>query len=320
MSPIGVISNPRSHRNRRDLAAVMRAAAALPDGRHRLLEDMADLPAILADFAAAGVRLLVVNGGDGTVQAVFTEIFNDGPFATPPAFAVLSGGMTNMIADDVGLRGRPERAIVHLVHALSADRCDMVSRRLIRCEAVPGARPLHGMFFGAAAICRAILACRASVHPLRIEAQAAAGVTIAGLMLRRLLRGGRNDPVFRGERITVQLDNEEAAENSYLLLLVTTLDRLVLGSRPFWGQEAGGLRFTSIAHPPPHLLRAIWPVLSGRQPARADGAYVSRNVHRVSLAMDGPWTLDGEMFMARSEQPVLLQEGAEVRFLRPRGR
>jgi hypothetical protein len=320
VSPIGVISNPRSHRNRRHLAAVMRAAAALPEGRHRLLEDMADLPAILADFAAAGVRLLVINGGDGTVQAVFTEIFNDGPFAAPPAFAILSGGMTNMIADDVGLRGRHERELAHLGRALREDRCEVLTRRLIRCEATPGARPLHGMFFGAAAICRAILACRASVHPLHIEAQAAAGVTIAGLLLRRLLRGGRNDPVFRGERIAVQVDDEPAAEGAYLLLLATTLDRLVLGSRPYWGQEAGGLRFTSIAHPPPHLVRALWPVLTGRPPAGADGAYVSRNVHRVSLAMDGPWTLDGEMFEARPERPVLLQEGAEVRFLRPQGR
>jgi hypothetical protein len=248
VSPIGIISNPRSHRNRRGLAEVRRAAAALPEGRHRLLEEMGDLPAILADFAAAGVRLLVINGGDGTVQAVFTEIFNDGPFATPPAFAVLSGGMTNMIADDVGLGGRPERALAHLARALREDRCDVLTRRLIRCEATPGARPLHGMFFGAAAICRAILACRASVHPLRIEAEAAAGVTLAGLLLRRLLCGGQNDPVFRGERITVQVDNEEAAEGSYLLLLATTLDRLVLGSRPFWGEGAGGLRFTSIAH------------------------------------------------------------------------
>lgn len=320
MSPIGIISNPRSHRNRRGLAEVRRAAAALPEGRHRLLEEMGDLPAILADFAAAGVRLLVINGGDGTVQAVFTEIFNDGPFATPPAFAVLSGGMTNMIADDVGLGGRPERALAHLARALREDRCDVLTRRLIRCEATPGARPLHGMFFGAAAICRAILACRASVHPLRIEAEAAAGVTLAGLLLRRLLCGGQNDPVFRGERITVQVDNEEAAEGSYLLLLATTLDRLVLGSRPFWGEGAGGLRFTSIAHPPPHLLRALWPLLTGRRPAGADGAYVSRNVHRLSLAMDGPWTLDGEMFTGRPERPVVLQEGAEVCFLRPRKR
>ena len=49
--------------------------------------------------------MLAINGGDGTVQAVLTEIHNGGHFgdAAPPV-AVLPSGKTNLIALDLARR------------------------------------------------------------------------------------------------------------------------------------------------------------------------------------------------------------------------
>ena len=102
MSGIGLISNPKSQGNRRGLSAIERAAEEAGI-EHRILSDMADLRPALEDLAAKGVELLVVNGGDGTLQAALTAVLEDRPFDRRPLLAVLPRGMTNMSAADIGL-------------------------------------------------------------------------------------------------------------------------------------------------------------------------------------------------------------------------
>ena len=53
-------------------------------------------------------KVLVINGGDGTVQSALTELYHGGHFeGTPPPVAVLPNGKTNLIALDLGAEGRP---------------------------------------------------------------------------------------------------------------------------------------------------------------------------------------------------------------------
>ena len=46
-------------------------------------------------------KVLVINGGDGTVQAALTELYNGGHFGDRPPVAVLPSGKTNLIALDL---------------------------------------------------------------------------------------------------------------------------------------------------------------------------------------------------------------------------
>ena len=55
MSKIGIISNPRSYRNRRGLEGIRRIIAGRGDLLHHEIEEMAGLPEIFAEFASAGV-------------------------------------------------------------------------------------------------------------------------------------------------------------------------------------------------------------------------------------------------------------------------
>ena len=71
-------------------------------------------------WAALGRRLgkpkaIVINGGDGTVQATLTEIHNGGAFGDDaPPVAVLPNGKTNLIALDLGAQGDPVQALARL--------------------------------------------------------------------------------------------------------------------------------------------------------------------------------------------------------------
>ncbi len=319
MIRIGILSNPRSHRNKRGLDGIARLTAGAEAVMHRTAVGPDEVDAVLHDFAAAGIGLIVLNGGDGTVQAALTTLFGRRPFAEVevPPLAVLRGGMTNLISLDVGLRGRREGAVARLLKWAAAGGTDdaVVRRRLIRLEARPGAPPLYGMFFGTAAMCRAIRATRSGLEARGIEASAAAAAMLAGIAGSHLLGRHGGDAILSGDPIAIGFDGAAAgAPRDWLLAMVTTLDRLILRSRPYWGEGPGGLRFTGIHYPPRRLLCAIPSVLRGRGTALGPD-YVSRNADSIALTMACPYTLDGELFTPAEGEAVTLSDGGEVRFV-----
>lgn len=319
MMKVGIISNLCSQRNKRGLSRFDEVLTGCTDVLHAKLERTTGMPEALADFARREVGLLVLNGGDGTVQAALTGLLAHHGQEPLPLLAVLPSGMTNMIANDVGAPKNSRRALARLIPMALENRLEprIVKRTVIRMNHAPERPPLYGMFFGSAGICRAIQVCRQKVHVLGIEASAAARVTLAGLVAGYLLRPRALNGVFRGESIGVGFDGEEITEDSYLLVLATTLERLVLNSRPFWGRERGPLRYTSIAYPPARLARSIIPLLYGgpdRKLPRDD--YFSRNVNEIRLSLECPYTLDGEIFEPIRGAPVLLSCGPRVGFIR----
>ncbi len=311
MSAIGMVSNRASQRNRRGMSDLRGLLATRPDVHHAELDGIDGLRAALTDFATRKVELVVVNGGDGTVQAVITSLLNDGMFDNPPTLAVLPGGMTNMIAHDIGA---PRRAATALRRLLSGHRPARECRRVIRLQR-DGAAPVYGMFFGTAAIVRGIEYCRRAVHPLKLESSAAAGAALAGLLARRLWRRGGEDRVYRGDVIAVGIDGQAPEAGTYLIVLATTLNRLVMRTRPFWGAGAGGLRYTALRHPPARMWRRLPALLYGGERRRLPpDDYVSRNADDIRLDMACPYTLDGELFEATPGQPVRLSSGPVLHF------
>jgi diacylglycerol kinase family enzyme len=74
---------------------------------------------------ASGVELIIALGGDGTANEVVNGLLGDGPFdpAVPhPAFAVVPGGSTNVLARSLGLPTDPVEATGQLLDALRHKR------------------------------------------------------------------------------------------------------------------------------------------------------------------------------------------------------
>ncbi|HHH43710.1 MAG TPA: hypothetical protein ENK49_06195, partial [Gammaproteobacteria bacterium] len=65
---IGLITNPHSRRNRAHPDAVQGIVANHPNIHHRVTPDREAIPAALQEFAALGVNILAINGGDGTIS------------------------------------------------------------------------------------------------------------------------------------------------------------------------------------------------------------------------------------------------------------
>jgi hypothetical protein len=314
MTAIGVISNPHSHRNLRDLAAVREIVAQDPTVVHVELEHMSALAPALADFARRGIERVVVNGGDGTVHGVMTALLNSHDFARMPDLALLPAGRTNLIAHDLGLKGRPVDGLTRL---LSGTPLTAIDHPVLTLHPGGGAAPLHGMFFGTAAFYRGTMLARAKYHPMGATGRAVVGLSLASSLLRALIRRGGEDGIYRGDDMTLAVDDGAGRDGSYLLVMATTLDRLLLGVRPFWGDGPGAVRLTTIDFPPARLVRALAPMLRGwPRPWMEAAGYQSRRAGRVTIHSDCPMILDGQIIHPDPVEPAVLEGDRRLRFVR----
>ncbi len=318
MTKIGLVTNPQSQYNRRHgTDAVERVVNGAPDIVHATLQDMDRLPGVLSGFAAEGVDILAVNGGDGTVQGVLTEVLEGRPFSPAPPLVILPGGMTNTIADNVGLRGSPAQALSQLMAAVRHNPGGLrrIERPILRVENGATHRPQRGMLFGTAGIVRTIEVCRDEAHGRGLKSDWANGATLVGLLADWLFLGGCSE-VFRGDEMAISVDGEPAEYGSKVVVLATTVDRMFLRSRPFWNTETGPVKFTSIAHPPKNLLRRVYKILYGG-PHRTfpEGTYQSRGAHRLVLQMTCPYMVDGQVHEPETGQAVYITAEERISFV-----
>ena len=314
MSRIAVISNPLSHRNRRGYGGLRALIAGEPELLHAEIGGMAELPEILADFKRRDVGRIVVNGGDGTVQAVMTALLNNGD-AEPPSLAVLPSGRTNLIAHNLGLEGRPVDGLARLLaRRRRGEPLGGVSRPVLSLDLGGGAPVIHGMFLGSAAFYRGTMMGRGNFHPLGAVGPVVVGLSLGLVVLRALF--GRPGGILQGDAMTFSHDGD-AKERDYFLMLATTLDSLIMGLTPFWGSGDGPLRLTTVAYPPPRLARALLPLARGRpRPWMADSGYRSSRHERVTMSFACPIVFDGETYTPDPAVPLTISGDRRLRFLR----
>ena len=168
MALVALLSNPRSTGNRSLLPEVRRFCASNPDIFHYEVEEVDQIAAALSTIAKVNPRVLVINGGDGTVQAALTELYQGGHFSdSPPPVAVLPNGKTNLIALDLGATGSPIRALERYVDIARGDmESHVVTRQMISLTDGQGGKPVLGMFLGGAGLAEFILYCRHKIYPL----------------------------------------------------------------------------------------------------------------------------------------------------------
>ncbi len=87
MIRIGVLNNLRSGRGQERVESVLSLLPSHPDALHVETASASLVPEALADFEREGVELLVVNGGDGTLQRLLTELLSRDEGSWLPAIA-----------------------------------------------------------------------------------------------------------------------------------------------------------------------------------------------------------------------------------------
>jgi diacylglycerol kinase (ATP) len=315
---VGVLSNPLSGANRSGLDPIEKVLAGYSQVLHQTVRTPADIKRALTCFADQQVDILAVNGGDGTVHALLTELFNRRPFDSLPLLALLPGGTANMLAKDLGFKGSRENAMRSLLDwAYNGIAGPVVEQRTVLKVQAPGfAEPLFGLFFGAGLIYQGIQFFHDRVKAWGLRGEWA-HTLIVGCYLVAL--AAKNKDVVSPVPISIGLDGNRLKRQDCLLVLISTLEKLILGLRPYWGWEEGPLRFTAVRTRPRRILRTLLGLVFGRNDRHpgVENGYFSQNAHEIELDFRGGFTLDGELYTpAAGCGPVVLKKGGQASFLR----
>jgi hypothetical protein len=317
---IALLSNPKSTGNLAQLPRIRAFCAEHPDIFHYEVEKADQIGAALRTIAQVRPKVLVINGGDGTVQAALTEIHNGGCFGdNPPPVAVLPSGKTNLIAFDLGARGDPIAALEKLLEFAQSDLSPhIVARELIALRCGLGEQqPVIGMFLGGAGLADTMLYCRDKIYPLGLPNGLAHVITAMALLAKVFLRIKSRflPPDLKPLNVSVR-DEGDTISGRFSLLAVTTLEKLILSGN-LAGNRRGALKLLAIEERPASLIRALFASLGGKI-----GQSKVRGVHfeeADEITIEGDSSnviLDGEMFQALTGRPILLRPAQPLSFVR----
>lgn len=292
---VGVIYNPRSHRNQGadlDCSVCPQVHVSIPGNRDAL-------PDALSQFAEAGIDLLVISGGDGTVRDVLTcgaAIFGN----EWPAIAILPKGKTNALTVDLDVP-----ISWNLQDAIEAfDKGGRIVRRPIEVRdlAAGGANRVLGFLLGAGAFTTAVKAGQ-SAHKLGAFNSAVVAVTALWGIAQALL-GSRANPWRRGARMDIALGKSGSpmvhsgvGEPGFRqVLIATTLERLPAGMKPF-GRLRSGLRMVALDQVNRRTTALIpWVALGKLQTGLREKGIHQLSVPEFALTIAEPFIFDGEAF------------------------
>lgn len=325
MASIALLSNPRSTGNRSLLPRVRAFCAEHKDIFHYEVEHADQIGQALKTIARVKPRVIVINGGDGTVQAALTELHQCGHFgASPPPVAVLPNGKTNLIAHDLGAAGDP---IVALERVLDLVRGDMVphivSRELIalsggRDGARNEGRPVLGMFLGGAGLADTILYCRHKIYPLGLPNWMAHSLTLMMGMVSVIV--GRSSRLLPAKWAPIKVSVLKRGEMSgkFAFVMVTTLERLLLnGTMARAGTRPGAMQLLVIERNLFSILGALFAAVRGRLGLHSiHGVHLERGDEIRIEGGQSSVILDGETFETRDGRPIVLRPTRPMPFLR----
>ncbi|QIK95298.1 acylglycerol kinase family protein [Sphingomonas sp. HDW15A] len=316
---IALLSNPRSTGNIAQLPRIRAFCAEHPDVFHYEVEHAHQIGDAMRTIARVQPKLLVINGGDGTVQAALTELHNGGHFqgAAPPV-AVLPSGKTNLIAMDLGIQGDPVRSLEKLIDLARSDfSSSLVDRELIALSFEEnGDKPVIGMFLGGAGLADIMLYCRNRIYPLGLPNGISHVITAFAVVLRQVigLKAKFLPPEPRPLRVSVHKGG--AITGKFALLAVTTLEKLLLSGE--LGSAGGGpLKFVAVEQRAGSLLGAFFASLGGRLGrTKLTGVHVEE-ADAISIEGDSSDViLDGETFRAERGRPIFLRPATPLSFVR----
>lgn len=319
---LAIISNHLSTRNQADSAWSGWLDDCVADhawATRYVIDDIQDIPRILADCAKMGTEVIGVDGGDGTAGLVFSGLLNDGPYATPPALALLPSGKTNMTAESWSLRGDRRTAFAALLRRHVNGKAEAAIHTQPVLTVVDGkSAPRHGAFFGGADVVDGILYCRKHIYPLGWPNALSHSAAVAVLLWKAMTSGFKGDDIGGAVHVTgddaTGEDEAWGEDGRFYVVMATTMNTMLLGVQPRPTRGAGPVNYMSLRPG----AGAVLSTTAGMVLKRITEAK-KRTVRRtssVSFAFDGSYTLDGELYECRADAPVRVDGTQSLRFVR----
>lgn len=307
---VGVIRNPKSHRNKGKPLEMADCASVL----NRSPKTHEELGAALDEFAARGIAYLAIDGGDGTVRDVLScgaSRFGD----NWPTLIVLPKGKTNALTVDLGT---PREW--HLDQAMAAARQGrLLKRQPLAVVPADGGETIYGFLFGAGVFTLATDAGQ-DAHRLGAFNSIAVGLTIVWTLLQ-VLFGGKGNPWRACTRIRMAhaetgqplAHGPHGPADERFIVLISTFERFPLGIRPFGSGLTSAIKLSLIDRPMRRVMGLMPLFLLGFFP----GVMRRNGAHRIAagaidMEIEGPFIVDGEAYPAGRYR---IEPGPELSFV-----
>ena len=317
---VALLSNPKSTGNLAQLPRIRAYCVDHPDVFHYEVERADQIGEAMKTIARVRPKLLVINGGDGTVQAALTELHNGAHFGDEaPPVAVLPSGKTNLIALDLGVRGDPIEALERLIAIAQGDlEPYTVARELIALRrGEDDGRPTIGMFMGGAALAETMLYCREKIYPLGLPNSVAHVLAVLAGLAKLILPAKASFLPPDTNPLSVSL-SEPASQltGRFSLLMVTTLEKLLL-SMDVRGERQGTLKLLAVEARPTTLVAAFVASVAGKLGRSTVSGVHFKEADEITIESESSSViLDGETFHAETGSPIYLRPAQPLSFVK----
>ena len=315
ISRIGLLCNPLSGRIKNKVSQLHKFAADISNTIYREASTPDKIAIAIDDLIKDELDLLVIAGGDGTVQATLDYLLTSKHINEYPLIAILPAGTTNMTALDLGFRGSIKHNL-NLLHSLhSKSNVSNIRQRNVLCVEQNNKKTNYGMFFGTGMIANGVKFFHKRVRPTGVTGERASAIVILRYLLRILLK--RMPEELNLVQLTAVNGRNRNKNENYTIAMVSTLDRLLMGTRPYWGEEAGSIHTTLLRESPRRLWRSLPLLLRGNgSRLNEEDGYYSQHNNSLELVVDGDYIIDGELFCSEIENgPIRISASDPINFL-----
>ncbi len=284
----------------------------LPSGsQHHISQDKSDLPPLLRRAAQSDIKHILIEGGDGTVRTVMTDLLNAYEDKQPlPAVSILPCGTTNQIARNLGLKTFQD------MKAIQNGNISEIEIPLVQIsikDSVSIDDRLFGFLFSTGALPHVSKFAQEKLNKKGVGG----GTAVVGAVLKAVT-GNQSDlmpPSKHKMRANIGGQTIFKHKGKALGTVITTLPTLMLGLDPFWGKEEAPLRMTWAESGSRKLGRNVAGLWMGRKHNRAHDGFHSHNIDRLNLRTKAPTVLDGD-FLETKGKKLRLCASRPVRFWR----
>ncbi len=305
MALIGVISNPRSRKNKRRperLRQLMEFKDPLV--LSRCTETLDDLERALEEFHRRRIEVLAINGGDGTIHLVLTKMFKIWDHDHLPKIAVLKGGTINQVAVNCKVRGN---AVSHLKRLVAKLR-DKKPFRIVR-------KPLfriddkYGFIFGNGIVTAFMDYYYKDGDPSPYIAFRTLVSSVSSIVFRTKLYR----ELFAGFEGRLVVDGADHGTREYLGVFITSLSKIGLGFEPFWQNRRLTDRMQMLAFPKgARIIPYLGLAWLGRPLPRDMALNAVGKDFLIEARRPFKYTIDGDFYQSDGSVRVLVERTIDI--------
>jgi Diacylglycerol kinase catalytic domain len=318
---VALISNPRSTRQGKLLPRIRQFVAHTPNLFHVELHDLSEVTDALKLVARVSPTVLVINGGEGTVQAILTAIYHDKPFGhSAPPIAILPNNNGSIVARDLSMTGPPLKILARLI-SIAANDCvaaHTVTRALIALDDGRRQRAVIGHLLGAGRLKNNILFCRTKLYPLGLPKKLSHFMTASAYGMSLIIHKLWSSQLTRGAPLRITLKGSTLPTKQANALMVTSMRRMFVSQTSLLHQHAtkeGNTLFCVTAERP-SLVLTLWQTLSRRLGSSPIAGLSVHEAKELRLeGADASVIMDGEVFEAPPGQALIIRATSPQKFI-----